>query len=205
MKVQLDKTYPLPCDAAVAWSFLQDIEAVASCMPGATITERVDASHYKGTVAVKIGPASMSFRGEVAMSELDPATQSLRLTGKGTDSTGSSGASMNLAARIAPGDAPDRCTLAGHCEVSMSGKVASFGARLMNPVADQVLKQFAGNVATHVAALQAQRTTPEATGSQAPLVDVAPPAPAQSLNGLALGWTLVKEWLRSLWTHKAAS
>jgi len=203
MKVQLDKTYPLPCDADVAWSFLQDIQAVASCMPGATITERVDASRYKGTVAVRIGPASMSFRGEIAMSDVDPATRSLRLAGKGTDSTGSSGASMDLAARIDPGDT-GRCTLAGRCEVSMSGKVASFGARLMNPVADQVLKQFADNVATRVAALQAQRATPEASDGQAPIVDVAPPAPAQSLNGLALAWTLVKQWLRSLWDHKAA-
>ncbi|MFM7658869.1 MAG: SRPBCC domain-containing protein, partial [Burkholderiaceae bacterium] len=44
---------------------LCDIEAVASCMPGARITERIDAQHYKGTVSVKFGPASMSFRGEI--------------------------------------------------------------------------------------------------------------------------------------------
>ena len=36
-------------------------------MPGAKITERIDADRYKGTVTAKVGPATMSFRGEVQM------------------------------------------------------------------------------------------------------------------------------------------
>src|ERR1035438_4512349 len=96
MKVQIDKTYPLPCSAEIAWEFLQNIEAVASCMPGAKITERVDAGRYKGTVTTKVGPATMSFRGEVEMMGVDATARSLRLLGKGTDSTGSTGASTNL-------------------------------------------------------------------------------------------------------------
>ena len=65
MKVQLEKSYPMPASADAAWALLQDIEGVAGCMPGAKITERIDDAHYKGTVAVKVGPASLSFRGEV--------------------------------------------------------------------------------------------------------------------------------------------
>ena len=65
MKVQLDKTFPMPSSPAIAWEFLQDVEAVAGCMPGAKLTERVDENHHKGTVTVRVGPATMSFRGEV--------------------------------------------------------------------------------------------------------------------------------------------
>ena len=83
MKVQLDKTYPMPCSAEMAWEFLQNVEAVAACMPGAKITERVDAGHYKGTVTTKVGPATMSFRGEVEMKEVDAAARSLRLARQG--------------------------------------------------------------------------------------------------------------------------
>ena len=32
----------MPGSADVAWEFLQNIEAVAGCMPGAKITERLD-------------------------------------------------------------------------------------------------------------------------------------------------------------------
>ncbi len=47
--------------------------------------------------------------------------------------------------------------LVGKSEVAMSGKAAAFGGRMMNSVADQILKQFADNFATQVAALAAQR------------------------------------------------
>src|SRR5215468_8085517 len=119
MKVDLDKTFPLPGSPEVAWEFLQNVEAVAGCMPGAKITEKTPDGGYKGTVTVKVGPATMSFRGEVSVRDQDPATRSLRLVGRGTDSSGTSGASMDLAARIedAPGGASQ---LVGRSEVTMS-------------------------------------------------------------------------------------
>jgi uncharacterized protein len=203
MKVQLDKTYPMPCSAEVAWEFLQNVEAVAACMPGAKITERIDAGHYKGTVTVKVGPATMSFRGEVEMKDVDSAARSLRLLGKGTDSTGSSGASMNLAARIESAEGA-QCNLVGSSEVSMSGKAAAFGGRMMNTVADQILKQFADNFAAQVRALQAQRAgSPGASNGPAPAAPI-PPPPANELNGLALLWSIIKDWLRGLFSRKTA-
>jgi hypothetical protein len=194
MKVQIDKTYPMPCSAEVAWEFLRDLEAVAACMPGAKLTERLDAGRHKGTVTVKVGPATLSFRGEVEIKDVDPAARSLRLVGKGTDSTGTSGASMDLTARI---DAAEGglCNLVGASEVSMSGKAAAFGGRMMNTVADQILKQFADNFAAQVGALQVQRGAP--AGGVA-----SPPPAARELNALALLWAIVKDWLRGLFSRK---
>jgi uncharacterized protein len=204
MKVQIEKTYPLPCSPDVAWAFLQNVEAVAACMPGAKITERVDANHYKGTVSVKVGPATMSFRGEVEMKDVDATARSLRLLGKGTDSTGSSGASMNLAARVEPAEGA-LCNLVGSSEVSMSGKAAAFGGRMMNTVADQILKQFADNFAAQVSALQAQRAGPATAGSgSASSALPLPPPAANELNGLALLWSILKDWLRGLFSRKTA-
>jgi carbon monoxide dehydrogenase subunit G len=202
MNVQIDKTYPMPCPAEVAWEFLQNLEAVAACMPGAKITERLDAGRYKGTVTVRVGPATMSFRGEVEMKDVDAAARTLRLLGKGTDNTGSSGASMNLTARIEAAEG-GLCNLVGAAEVSMSGKAAAFGGRMMNTVADQILKQFAENFAGQVSALQAQRAALAGTagGTSAAAVSLPPPA-ARELNGLALVWTIIKDWLRSLFSRK---
>jgi carbon monoxide dehydrogenase subunit G len=190
MKVQIDKRYPLPCPPDIAWEFLQNIEAVAGCMPGAKITERLDARRYKGTVTAKVGPATMSFRGEVQMTEMDPGARSLRLTGTGTDSTGGSGASMNLTARIEAA-ADGLCMLAGVSELSMSGKAAAFGGRMMSTVGDQILQQFADNFARQVGAQPPPPATPDA------------PAEAE-LNVLALAWTIFKGWLRGLVSKKAA-
>lgn len=197
MKVTLEKTFPMPVSADTAWVLLQDIEGVASCMPGAKITERIDAQRYKGTVSVKFGPASMAFRGEVEVGAIEPSTKTLRLIGKGTDTTGSSGASMDLTARVEAIDAAS-CKLLGTSEVSMSGKAAAFGGRMMGSVADQVLGQFAANFAAQVQALQARASSTAGAPVAAP-----PSAPSQ-LNGLALIWALIKGWLRSLFAAKQA-
>lgn len=198
MKVQIDKTFPIASSPEIAWEFLQNIEAVAACMPGAKLTERIDDNHHKGTISVKVGPATMSFRGDVEVQDSDQATRSLRLLGKGTDSTGSSGASMNLLARI---DAAQGglCELVGSSEVSMSGKAASFGGRMMNTVADKILQQFADNFAAEVAALQAQRS-----GSAGAPVTALAASRSRELNAFALAWAVFKEWIRGLFTKKKA-
>ena len=220
MKVELEKTFPMPGSAEVAWDFLQDIEAVAGCMPGAKITERLRRrAATRERSRCKVGPATMSFRGEVEVRDIDPAAHSLRLLGKGTDSTGTSGASMDLTARIEAA-AGGSSNLVGKSEVSMSGKAAAFGGRMMNSVADQILKQFADNFAAQVAALAAQRTAaatpvlPQRHGSAARAV----PARrgqrahasrrrrhrpvARELNGLALLWAVFKDWLRGLFSQE---
>jgi carbon monoxide dehydrogenase subunit G len=190
MKVPLNRVVPLAVPAERAWTLLQDVPGVAACMPGAKITEQVDAARYKGVVAVKVGPASLSFRGEIEVQDVDAASRSLRLLAKGTDTTGGSGASMGLAARIEARDAAS-CTLIGDGEVSMSGKAAGFGARMMSTVADQVIGQFAANFA---ARLQA---APEATPS-APTMGTIAPSAGKPLSVLGLFWGALKSWLRLL-------
>jgi uncharacterized protein len=218
MKVELEKTFPMPGSAEVAWAFLQNIEAVAGCMPGAKITERLPDGSYKGTVTIRVGPATMSFRGEVEVHDIDPAAHSLRLLGKGTDSTGTSGASMDLMARI-EAVVGGSSNLIGKSEVAMSGKAAAFGGRMMNSVADQILRQFADNFAAQVAALAAQRTetdTPAlrtpAQGTDTAAADApgtlaatpSPPPVARELNALALMWAVFKDWLRGLFHKRTA-
>jgi len=204
MNVRIEKDFPVPASADVAWLLLQDIQSVASCMPGASITERVDASHYKGLVAVKFGPASMSFRGEVEVKSIDPASHTLRLIGKGIDGTGGSGASMDLTARVEAVNGTS-CKLVGNSEVSVSGRAAAFGGRMMNSVSDQVLNQFAANFAARAQSLQSP-TTPAVADGANPVVAQrmeSSPAPAQ-LNALALAWSIVKDWLRALFSAKKA-
>lgn len=156
----------MPASSDITWAALQDIELVASCMPGAAITERIDDRHYKGTVALKVGPASLKFRGEIEVRELDAATRTLRLFAKGTDTSGSSAATMDLSARVEAAEC-GLSQLVGHSEATVSGKVAAFASRMMDAVADQILKQFAANFAAKVSAGQSAMA-PSGTAKTAP-------------------------------------
>ena len=217
MEVKLDKRYPVAATPAQAWAVLSDIHAIAACMPGAAITEQVDATHYKGTVKSKIGPAVMSFGGDIEMQGLDEATRELKMLGKGADKAGSS-ASMQLTARLEDGEAPGTTVLLGQATITVSGKLAQFGSRLLVPVSDALLAQFADNFRTAAAAVPVADAPLLAAaddsrldtvhrmvqGAEQPAPSLAstraapPAAPVKELNALALMWTVFKGWLAGL-------
>ena len=208
MEVKLDKRYPLEVDAARAWAVLKDVPATAGCMPGAAITEQVDDTHYKGTVKSKIGPAVMSFGGDIEVLEVDAAAKRLQMLAKGADKSGSS-ASMNLTAHLEPGETPASSTLVGQATVIVSGKLAQFGSRLLVPVSDAMLTQFAGNFRNAAAAVPGAAAaagsgaaTSAAEGAAAPATPGAVP-PKNELNALALIWTVIKGWFAGLFGKKA--
>jgi carbon monoxide dehydrogenase subunit G len=222
MEVKLDKRYPVAAPLAQAWAVLADIRATAACMPGAQITEQLDPTHYKGTVKAKVGPAVMQFAGDIELQGLDAATRTLRMLGKGADRGGSS-AAMQLSATLEPGADEGSCVLAGTATVTVSGKLAQFGSRLLVPVSDAMLAQFADNfrAAAQAAAplhgsggASAQpavdyqsdesTTTLMVQGAQAPgsVPRPAPAAPVKELNALALAWAVIKGWFAGLFGRK---
>jgi carbon monoxide dehydrogenase subunit G len=223
MEVKLDKRYPLDVDSARAWKILSDVPATAGCMPGAAITDKLDDTHYKGNVKVKVGPASAAFAGDIEVLALDAAAMTLQLLGKGADRGGSS-ASMNLTATIEPGDTPATSVLVGHAEVIVNGKFAQFGGRLMVQVSDMLLGQFVDNFRVAAAALPMEgvatateaATEPAQTAAMtaaAPAISPAPtatpfvpaaPAKANEINALAIFWHLVKGWFSGLFGGKRA-
>ncbi|MBC7484427.1 MAG: SRPBCC family protein [Rhizobacter sp.] len=214
MEVKLEKRYPLEVDAARAWAVLRNVKAVAECMPGAAITEQVDATHFKGSVKVKVGPANAAFAGDIEVLALDEASMKLQLLGKGADRGGSS-ASMDLTATVEPGETPGSSVLVGVAAVIVNGKFAQFGGRLMVQVSDMLLAQFADNFRAAAAALPApQVTEPVVEGGTATVVPTAATAPtgaapaaparANEINGLAILWSLVKGWFAGLFGKRPA-
>jgi len=211
MEVKLEKRYPLEVDAARAWLVLRDVKAVAECMPGAAITEQVDATHFKGSVKVKVGPANAAFAGDIEVLALDEASMKLQLLGKGADRGGSS-AAMDLTATVEPGETPGSSVLVGVAAVIVNGKFAQFGGRLMVQVSDMLLAQFADNFRAAAAALPGpQAAQPITTGGSAPATPAAAPAPATTaparvneINGLAILWSLIKGWFAGLFGKRPA-
>ena len=226
MEVKLDKRYPIAASPAQAWQVLCDLRATAACMPGAAITEQIDATHFKGTVKSKVGPAVMMFGGDIELLGVDPATMELKMLGKGADKSGSS-ASMNLVAHLEPGPEAGQSVLVGQATIIVSGKLAQFGSRLLVPVSDAMLGQFAGNFNTAAMAAPAILGAGAGTGTlaadlasapsaaQAAVATTASPAsplppknlpaaPAVTeLNALALLWTVIKTWFSGLFGKKA--
>jgi carbon monoxide dehydrogenase subunit G len=193
MQVDLQKTFPVEAPASSSWQVLSDIETVASCMPGAEVTGKVDDSNYTGKVKSKIGPATMAFDGTIQILGIDEANRELRMTSKGQDSKGSSSAQMDLVARVVDAEG-GTSELHGEAKVIVNGKVASLGGRMMTQVADQILNQFGDNFAARAQSLSAGAATGEV-----------PPAPEpKAINGLAFIWAVLVGFFKSLFGGKSS-
>ena len=207
MEVFLDKQYPVSAGLDAAWTVLANMNELATCMPGAQITSEVDATHFTGSVRVKVGPAVAAFSGTIEILALDPATRTLKMLGKGADKGGSS-ASMELTANLVAIDA-NSCTLVGHAEVIVNGKFAQFGGRMMGSVSDMILGQFAVVFSQKAAVAQAAlapaaSAAPGESTAQAAAAAPAPQAPvvAQEFNALGLVWALLKDFFAKLFGGK---
>lgn len=194
MQVKLEKTIPLQATASEAWRLLRDVSRVAECVPGARVTEQVDATHYRGEVRVKIGPAAATFKGEIEVRSLDAGKHELQLIGKGMDARGTSTATMDLTASLRDVGAGGS-ELLGVSTVSVTGKMANFGGRMLNQVADQILEQFAANFSTRVTAM--------GTGAAAEKAAAAIANSPGELHAFALLWRVFADFLRSLFGRKS--
>lgn len=202
MEVILDKQYPVAASLDAAWTVLSNMHELATCMPGAAITEDIDATHYKGSVRVKVGPAVAAFAGTIEVLELDAASRTLKMMGKGADKGGSS-ASMELTAKLVAAE-NGQSTLQGHAEVIVNGKFAQFGGRMMTSVSDMILAQFADVFSQKAQAVQGA-TAPAASASEgaAPVAAPAAPVVAKEFNALGFMWTMIKSWFAGLFGRKS--
>ena len=62
----------LPASKAVVWEKLNDVETLKRCIPGCETLEKTSDASFKATSALKIGPMSVRFSGDVALKNLDP-------------------------------------------------------------------------------------------------------------------------------------
>ena len=194
MKVDINKVFPIDAPSSNAWTFLQDIRGVAGCMPGAEITEQVDDSNYVGKVKVKVGPATMAFNGKIEVQNLDADKREMTMQGKGMDTKGSSSATMDLTATVHETE-DGKCEVVGVAMVTVTGKMASLGGRMMNQVADQILSQFGVNFVNNVLAIGEGKAAEEAAVKAAEV--------PKELNGLSFAWGLLVGFIKNLFGKKS--
>ena len=173
MKIENTVEVDAPLDRV--WALVNDIPRVAPCMPGAALTGVGDDGTYEGTVAVKLGPLRMSYKGKVTVEDIDEANHSARLAASGKDTKGAGTARASVVTRLeAAGDTHTRLQVTS--DVQLTGKVASFGrGGAINDVATRLFGQFADCLR---ATLEAESAAPAA--SAPPAAEPEAPAPAAS-------------------------
>lgn len=183
MPFQIDKTFVVRAPTADVWAFLTDPRRVARCMPGAALTDQLDDRTWTGTLMVKVGPVTASYKGQLTFARLDAQARAAEIVASGQETRGKGGASMKLASRLEE-RGPGETAVVASSEVNVTGILAQMGRGMVQDVGDQIFEKFTG-------AMRAELEAPAPSAAAAPATAEAVPAPpaasAPPLDVLSLG------------------
>ncbi|MET9661384.1 SRPBCC family protein, partial [Streptomyces sp. NPDC006510] len=173
--MQLQNSFTVPVPADEAWRTLLDIERVSHCLPGATV-EEFDGDTVKGSVKVRVGPITVTYRGTATFLEKDDAAHRMVLSARGNEVRGQGTASATVTAALTDDDGAT--TVSVTTDLTVTGRPAQFGRGVMSDVSDGLIGRFADCLAQRLSA--AQPSAPEQPAADA--ADTAPTGGAEPID-----------------------
>ena len=170
--MELNNEFRVAVPAAKTWEVLTDVERVAPCIPGAQLLS-VDGDDFTGAVKVKVGPITVSYKGDATFQEKDAAAQRVVIKASGKETRGSGNAAALVTAQLH--EDTSGTTVSITTDLTISGKAAQFGRGVLADVSTNLIGQFARNLeadllggsAPSPAASASATATPAAAASDA--------------------------------------
>jgi carbon monoxide dehydrogenase subunit G len=136
MELQGERLIPAPPDKT--WAALNDPDTLKACIAGCESLERTGDDAFAAVVAVKVGPVSARFKGNLKMSNVvAPTSYTINFDGQGgVAGFGKGSADVTLS----PEGTGTRLKYAAKAQVG--GKMAQVGSRLIDAAASKVAEDF---------------------------------------------------------------
>jgi carbon monoxide dehydrogenase subunit G len=154
----------------LAWRTLLDLQRVAQCLPGASIEAAGQDGSFPGSMRFKLGPMTLTYRGVARIEQVDEASYTATFAVEGQETKGQGSASATIASRLATDGLATRVFV--ESTLTVTGRPAQFGGRIMEDVAAGLLADFAKRLSEMMKA-ETEPAAPSAEprlgrGSQAP-------------------------------------
>ena len=137
--MDLTHRFSVPAGVAEAWDAFNDLEGLAPCFPGATITS-VDGDEFSGSVKIKLGPISLMYNGSGRYVERNDADRRVVIEARGKDKRGNGTATATVTASFA--ESGGQTDVEVLTDLVVTGKPAQFGRGVISDVSDKLLDQF---------------------------------------------------------------
>jgi carbon monoxide dehydrogenase subunit G len=162
---------------AKVWEFFGDVPAVASCLPGAELTEDLGDERYAGRVGIRMGPVKLEFAGKASVVERDDAASRMVIEASGADKKGRGQAEMTVTAQLRQAGAGTTKVTVDQ-DLQVSGAAAQYGRGMISDVSSVLMSQFAVNMQKRIDAIERGESVEQLEGGQA--------------SGLAIGFQATK-------------
>lgn len=148
--------YSIPAPPETVWAGINDPEVLKACIPGCQSMTKTDDTHFEAAVQLKIGPVKATFKGKVALEDLEPPQ---RCVLKGEGQGGVAGFARGEAEVLLE---PEQggTALTYNAKANVGGKLAQIGQRLIDGAAKQLADEFFAKFSAVVAEAPAAAEVP---------------------------------------------
>ena len=151
--MKLSGSYKLNVEKEVVWNALNNPDILKQCIPGCDLFEKENDNTFNASATNQIGPMNASFSGTVNLSNIKP-NESYTLSGEGNSSVGF----VNGSADVKLIEENNCTTLIYDVDVTVGGKIAQLGSRLIDGVAKKMSDYFFGRFADLVSPLEKNKS-----------------------------------------------
>jgi uncharacterized protein len=169
--VLIDSSFQVPVGMDDVWAALLDIERIAPCLPGASIDENRGDGEYAGSMRVKLGPITSTFRGTLRVAEADERARRSVIEASARDTRGQGAAAATITSTLEPDGEGTR--VAVRTDMKLAGTAAQFGRGVVDDVSQKLMAQFADRLADEIRN-PSPRRTPSIGASEEPAVGGGP-------------------------------
>ncbi|KOV63939.1 SRPBCC family protein [Streptomyces sp. MMG1121] len=146
--MELHHEFTVPVAVDDAWHALLDIERVAPCLPGAVV-EDYDGTTVTGSVKVRVGPVTLTYRGTAVFEEQDAAAHRMVLVASGRETRGQGTARATVTGTLSERDGGTAVSV--RTDLTVTGRPAQFGRGVLAEVGDRLVGRFADCLAGRLA------------------------------------------------------
>jgi carbon monoxide dehydrogenase subunit G len=140
----IEGKFTLKAPIQQVWDFLLEPETLATCIPGAEQMERIDDKTYESMVKQRVGLISVKFKFTTTISEMDPPKY-VKAVGKGAAMGGMGTFTHEMTVNLAE-ISKDEVEVSYKANVSIVGRLATFGERIMRAKSKSVGEELTRNL-----------------------------------------------------------
>ena len=141
MAFKIEERFEVQAPVEHVWKYLIDPKRVVQCLPGAELIEQQDERTFLGAIKVKVGPLSMSYKGQAKFTEINEQTHQVRMVGDAREVGGSGSTKISMLSTVSP-LANGGSEVLVDADIDLVGKIVQFGRGMIEEVSRQMFRQF---------------------------------------------------------------
>jgi uncharacterized protein len=142
--MKFENTFEVEAPIDEVYATLLDVERVAPCVPGAEVIEKSGDDAYTVAIKVRVGPISMTYRGNVEIVERDDANHRATMRARARETRGQGTADARVELSLVEDGTTTKGTMVA--DVQLAGRAAAMGRGVIQDVSAKIVSTFSQNL-----------------------------------------------------------